>query len=109
MSGKQNTRYGRTGLRSKLCLGTMTFGFQCDAAQSHAILDAAAAGGIDCKHILDAIDTSLRRLGTDYVDIYQLHGYDALTLIDEALDAHGRAQRQGPIRRCVQLAGAQSR
>ena len=44
----QSTRFGRTGLRvSKLCLGTMTFGLQCDVAQSRAILDAAAAGGID--------------------------------------------------------------
>ena len=42
------TRFGRTGLRvSKLCLGTMTFGLQCDEAQSHAILDTAAEGGID--------------------------------------------------------------
>ena len=39
---------GRSGLRvSELCLGTMTFGLQCDEAQSNAIMDAAAEGGID--------------------------------------------------------------
>jgi aryl-alcohol dehydrogenase (NADP+) len=150
----QHTKLGHTGLRvSKLCLGTMTFGLQCDEAQSHAILDEAAAGGIDfidtadvyplgggrptagrteqivgawlkdkrhqfilatkCvgqmgpkpwdqgmsrKHILDAIDASLRRLGTDYIDLYQLHGYDAHTPIDEALEALDTVVRTGKAR-----------
>ena len=148
------TRFGRTGLRvSKLCLGTMTFGLQCDEAQSHAILDAAAAGGIDfldladvyplggdattagrteeivggwlkgkrdqfivatkCvgamgpkpwqggmsrKHILDAVDASLRRLGTHYVDLYQLHSYDPGTPLDEALEALDTVVRHGKAR-----------
>ena len=43
-----HTRLGRTGLQvSRLCLGTMTFGFQCDEDTSVAILDRAAEGGID--------------------------------------------------------------
>jgi len=43
----QHVRFGRTGLQvSRLCLGTMTFGLQCDEKTSHAILDAAAAHGI---------------------------------------------------------------
>jgi aryl-alcohol dehydrogenase (NADP+) len=150
----QHTKFGGTGLQvSKLCLGTMTFGLQCDEAQSHAILDAAAAGGIDfldaadvyplggghntagrteeivggwlrgkrhgfvlatkCvgamgpkpwdqgmsrKHILDAIDASLRRLGTDYIDLYQLHSYDPQTPIDEALEALDTIVRHGKAR-----------
>jgi 1-deoxyxylulose-5-phosphate synthase len=50
----QHVRFGRTGLRvSRLCLGTMTFGGQCDETRSHAILDAAAEGGID---FLDTAD-----------------------------------------------------
>jgi aryl-alcohol dehydrogenase (NADP+) len=41
------TRLGRTGLKvSRLCLGTMTFGLQCDEKTSFAILDAAAEGGV---------------------------------------------------------------
>ena len=43
--------------------------------------------GMSRKHILDAIDASLRRLKTDYVDLYQLHSYDPTTPIDEALEA----------------------
>jgi 1-deoxyxylulose-5-phosphate synthase len=40
---------------SRLCLGTMTFGLQCDEATSHAILDRAGAGGIT---FLDTADVS---------------------------------------------------
>ena len=44
----QHVKFGRTGLRvSPLCLGTMTFGLQCDEQRSHSILDTAANGGID--------------------------------------------------------------
>ena len=43
----RHVRLGRTGLPvSRLCLGTMTFGLQCDEPASAAILDRAAAGGI---------------------------------------------------------------
>src|SRR6266511_336613 len=41
-------RMGRTGLKvSEICLGTMTFGRQCDEAQSFAIMDTASEGGVD--------------------------------------------------------------
>ena len=50
------------------------------------------------KHILEAIDASLRRLGADYVDLYQLHGYDPLTPIDEALEALDAVVRSGKAR-----------
>lgn len=138
---------------SELCLGTMTFGFQCDEETSVSILDRAAEGGITfidtadvyplggglptvgrteeilgrwlkgrrnrfvvatkCsgvtgpapwerggsrKHVLDAIDASLRRLGTDYVDLYQLHAPDPGTPIDETLDALDAIVRSGKAR-----------
>ena len=54
--------------------------------------------GMSRKHILDAVDDSLRRLGTDYVDLYQLHGYDLHTTIDEALGALDRVVRSGKAR-----------
>jgi len=150
----KHVNLGRSGLSvSRLCLGTMTFGLQCDQAQSDAILDAASEGGIDfldtadvyplggdlasvgrteeivgdwlkgkrhnfalatkCvgrmgpkrwdqgmsrKHILDSIDASLRRLKTDYVDLYQLHSYDSSTPLDEALEALDTVVRHGKAR-----------
>jgi aryl-alcohol dehydrogenase (NADP+) len=150
----RHVRLGRTGLTvSRLCLGTMTFGLQCDEATSRAILDRAAAGGITflaaadvypvgggfqtagrteeivgrwlegrrhefivatkCggamserpwdrgtsrKHVLDAIDASLRRLRTDYVDLYQLHHPDPETPIDESLRALDDVVRAGKAR-----------
>jgi aryl-alcohol dehydrogenase-like predicted oxidoreductase len=150
----KHIQFGRTGLRvSRLCLGTMTFGLQCDEALSHAIMDTSAEGGVDfidtadvyplggdgktvgrteeivgswlkgkrhdfilatkCfgqmgrrpwdqgmsrKHIVEAIDASLTRLGTDYVDLYQLHGFDPATPIDEALEALDSVVRSGKAR-----------
>ncbi len=43
----QHVRFGRTGLKvSRLCLGTMTFGYQCDEETSFAIMDSADEAGI---------------------------------------------------------------
>lgn len=50
------------------------------------------------KHILDAIDASLRRLQTDYVDLYQLHFWDEETPIDETLRALEDVVRSGKVR-----------
>jgi len=150
----QYTKFGSTGLTvSRLCLGTMTFGLQTDEENSHAILDRAAAGGVNfldtadvyplggdiktagrteeivgrwlrgkrhefivatkCvgkvgpqawdqgasrKHILDAIDASLRRLGTDYVDLYQLHADDPATPLDETIAALDAVVASGKAR-----------
>ena len=43
--------------------------------------------GLSRKHLLHAIDDSLRRLGTDYVDLYQIHRFDRETPIEETLEA----------------------
>jgi 1-deoxyxylulose-5-phosphate synthase len=50
------------------------------------------------KHIMDAVDASLRRLQTDYIDLYQLHGYDTETPIDETLSALDDLVRAGKVR-----------
>ena len=150
----KHVRLGNTGLRvSRLCLGTMTFGYQCDEATSFAILDRASEKGItfldssdvyplgggleragrteeiigkwirgkrhdwviatkcfgatgpqpfhagnNRRHIFDAIDASLRRLGTDYIDLYQLHGYDPEVTTDETLGALDAIVRAGKVR-----------
>lgn len=54
--------------------------------------------GLSRKHILDAVDASLRRMQTDYIDLYQTHFYDADTPIDETLRALDDLQRAGKVR-----------
>ena len=54
--------------------------------------------GSSRKHLAAALDGSLRRLGTDYVDLYQLHGFDAKTPIEEALGALNDFVRAGKVR-----------
>ncbi len=49
-------------------------------------------------HLLRAVEGSLRRLGTDYIDLFQLHGFDALTPIEETLGALDDLVRAGKIR-----------
>lgn len=44
-------------------------------------------GGLSRKHIMEAIDNSLRRLGTDYVDLYQIHRWDETVPIEETMEA----------------------
>ena len=51
--------------------------------------------GLSRKHIHHAIDDSLRRLGTDYVDLYQIHRFDYQTPIEETLEALDSIVRQG--------------
>ncbi len=51
--------------------------------------------GLSRKHIMHSIDNSLRRLGTDYVDLYQIHRFDASTPIEETLRALDDIVRAG--------------
>lgn len=147
-------RLGNTGLKvSEICLGTMTFGGQCDEKTSLAILDRATDRGVffldtadaypvpptpetagrteeilgrwlkgrrDCfvlaskcrirvghgandeglsrRHILKACEDSLRRLQTDYIDLYQTHTTDPQTPREETLRALDDLVRQGKVR-----------
>jgi 1-deoxyxylulose-5-phosphate synthase len=54
--------------------------------------------GLSRKHILHAIDDSLRRLGTDYVDLYQIHRFDYATPIEETLAALDHVVTSGKAR-----------
>ena len=67
---------------------------KCFAPTGPAPFDA----GNSRKHILSAVEASLRRLRTDYIDLYQLHGYDPATPIDETLGALDDLVHQGKVR-----------
>lgn len=54
--------------------------------------------GLSRKHLMTAIDASLKRLGTDYIDLYQIHRYDAETPIEETLRALDDIVRSGKAR-----------
>ncbi|MEU8295664.1 aldo/keto reductase [Micromonospora sp. NPDC048909] len=60
-------------------------------------------------HVMQALEASLRRLGTDHIDLYQLHNFDPLTPFEEVLAALDDAVRQGKVRYigCANLAAWQ--
>jgi len=60
--------------------------------------DSPLLGGLSRKHILQGIDDSLKRLGTDYVDLYQIHRWDYETPIEETLEALNDVVRTGKAR-----------
>ena len=78
------------GLRDQVVLATK-FGFNTAPPNPHA-------GGNGRKNIYRALDASLRRLKTDYVDLYWLHAWDAITPADEVLQTFGDLVRAGKIR-----------
>ncbi|MRT24995.1 aldo/keto reductase [Enterobacteriaceae bacterium RIT697] len=55
-------------------------------------------GGASRKHILHEVEGSLKRLGTDYIDLYQLHGFDPATPVEEMLRTLDDLVRQGYVR-----------
>jgi aryl-alcohol dehydrogenase (NADP+) len=53
--------------------------------------------GLSRKHIVDGVHASLRRLGTDYIDLYQIHRWDYETPIEETLEALNDLVRSGKV------------
>ena len=64
--------------RDEIVLATKVF---------YPVEEHANSRGLSRKHIMSAIDASLRRLGMDYVDLYQIHRFDVNTPIEETLEA----------------------
>jgi aryl-alcohol dehydrogenase-like predicted oxidoreductase len=54
--------------------------------------------GLSRKHIMQQVDESLKRLNIDYIDLYQIHGYDALTPIEETIRAMDDLVKSGKVR-----------
>jgi aryl-alcohol dehydrogenase-like predicted oxidoreductase len=77
------------GKRDRIIIAT-----KCFAPMGPSPMD----GGNSRKHIMAAVEGSLRRLGTDYIDLYQLHGYDRNTPIDETLSALDDLVHSGKVR-----------
>lgn len=75
--------------RSDVVLATKVFGTMGQKPN-----DRGASRG----HIMDAVDASLERLGTDHIDLYQIHGTDTVTPIEETLRALDDCVRQGKVR-----------
>ncbi|MBN2471976.1 MAG: aldo/keto reductase [Anaerolineae bacterium] len=63
-----------------------------------AMSDDVNDRGLSRKHIMDGIDNSLRRLGTDYIDLYQIHRFDYSTPIEETMEALHDLVRAGKVR-----------
>jgi aryl-alcohol dehydrogenase-like predicted oxidoreductase len=77
------------GRRDKVLISTKaTFRFS----------DAPNDVGSSRYHLIAAIDAALKRLGTDYIDLFQLHGFDAMTPVEEVLSALDDLVRAGKIR-----------
>lgn len=60
--------------------------------------DGTNKAGLSRRHLIEACEASLRRLGTDYIDLYQSHNFDSLTPLDETLRAFDDLIRAGKIR-----------
>jgi len=60
--------------------------------------DAPNRGGLSRKHVLDGVRDSLRRLDTDYIDLYQIHRWDYGTPVEETLEALHDAVKKGYVR-----------
>jgi aryl-alcohol dehydrogenase-like predicted oxidoreductase len=60
--------------------------------------DAPNDVGSSRYHLIAAIDAALQRLGTDYIDLFQLHGFDAMTPVEEVLSTLDSLVRAGKIR-----------
>ncbi|MDQ8051341.1 aldo/keto reductase [Luteibacter sp.] len=60
--------------------------------------DGANSVGSSRFHLINAVDAALKRLGTDYIDLFQLHGFDARTPVEETLSTLDNLVRAGKIR-----------
>jgi len=63
-----------------------------------AMGEGANDAGLSRRHLISECEASLRRLGTDYIDLYQVHEWDGLTPLEETLEALDTLVRSGKVR-----------
>lgn len=101
--GTAETMLGKIlrGRRSKVIVATKVLGEMRPGDPS--------SGGLSRRHIEEGLDESLKRLGTDYVDLYMPHGWDGGVPIEETLEALSRAKAAGKVRvlGCSNFSGGQ--
>lgn len=102
--GESETLVGRfiqeSGARDDIVLATK-FAFNGSASPLAATRAGAGnpnAGGVGAKNIYRALEASLKRLGTDYVDLYWMHIWDGVTPVEEIVETLGNLVRAGKIR-----------
>jgi aryl-alcohol dehydrogenase-like predicted oxidoreductase len=90
------------GGRSEEILGEVLKGRRQDVLIATKAFGTTAPGpngqGLSRKHLVEACEASLRRLGSDYIDLYQMHNFDGLTPIEETLRALDDLVRAGKVR-----------
>jgi len=86
VTGKALRQYGR---REELVIATKVF---------FPVADGPNRRGLSRKHILEACEASLKRLGIEYIDLYQIHRFDPDTPIEETLAALDQLVRSGKVR-----------
>lgn len=91
-----------SGGRAEEVLGSVLKGRRDKAIISTKGTFSMGAGpndvGSSRHHLIAAVEASLRRLNTDYIDLYQLHGFDALTPVEEVLSTLDQLVKSGKIR-----------
>ncbi len=88
--------------RSEEILGKLIQGNRADLVIATKVFNPTGPGpndiGLSRKHVLQACEASLRRLGTDYIDLYQVHSDDRETPLEETLSALDQLVRDGKLR-----------
>jgi aryl-alcohol dehydrogenase-like predicted oxidoreductase len=97
-----NTADGYTGGQSEQILGRALGNRRKDVVIATKVGfrsgEAVLHQGLSRQHIMASAENSLRRLGTDYIDVYLVHRLDPLTPVEETLDALNDLVRQGKVR-----------
>ena len=100
LTGKLLKEYAR---RDEIIIATKVYfhvsdDITADAASANASAIPPNTSGLSRKHIFSAVDASLKRLGTDYIDLYQIHRWDPSTPIEETMEALNDVVRSGKVR-----------